>query len=348
MPAPGPSPALPSARDTASDPERPGFKRVEVFYGTDRRPVEGADPKESPAEYYGSERGELRYGTLVVSIPERHEAGVIERPSCNGEDPSRHISLVRLTPLDDEAWFDRLGGSLAGAGKDEVLVYIHGYKTSFERAVHKAGQLAYDLSFAGVPVAYSWPSEGSFGAYMKDAETAVLSAPKLASFLGQLLESVGRGKVHVLAYSLGNRVLSGALRSLTAERSDGQRLLGQVILAAPDVNADIFRELIAPEIRGIAERITLYASSKDRMLDLAQKANGYWRAGQAGDSIVVVEGIDTVDASRMETDLLGHGYFSENKRVVDDLFLLIRHRLPPEERNLRTVSREDRGYWLIP
>lgn len=365
---PGPE----SVEDTAA---APAYTEMEVFYGTDRTPTGAADA----ASRYGPEPGDLHFGTVRVSIPLRHEAGRLEGPALacvDDSDPGEHIALVDLTPLDDDEWNARLAVALGASERDEILVYVHGYNTSFESAARRSAQLAFDISFRGVPAVYAWPSKGTLSGYPSDAETVVLSAPRLATFLRALADRAGPGKVHVVAHSLGNRLLTGALRRLmvdeavpgvagaaaedpvgaaaaeeagsVAEDPGGARLLGQVIMAAPDVNARIFAEQIVPEIRGIAERITLYASARDRALQMSRQFSDYPRAGQAGEDVVVLEGLDTVDASRAVTDLLGHGYFSENKRLVDDIFLLVRHELPPPERNLRRVPHGDLAYWAIP
>jgi esterase/lipase superfamily enzyme len=50
----------------------------------------------------------------------------------------------------------------AKSNPDEALVFIHGFNNSFEDALRRAGQLAYDLRFDGPVFAFSWSSEGSF------------------------------------------------------------------------------------------------------------------------------------------------------------------------------------------
>ncbi len=42
-------------------------------------------------------------------------------------------------------------------------------------------------------------------------------------------------------------------------------------------------------------------------------------------------------ASAIDTDLLGHGYFAENKELIDDIFLILRHGFPAPDRNLTRI-----------
>jgi esterase/lipase superfamily enzyme len=72
--------------------------------------------------------------------------------------------------------------------------------------------------------------------------------------------------VHVIAHSMGNR---GLLRSMQRIASGAQHtartVFGHIVLAAPDIEARVFRDLVRVYER-VAVRTTLYASSKDRAL----------------------------------------------------------------------------------
>jgi len=47
---------------------------------------------------------------------------------------------------------ERLFGARAYLG--QALVFVHGYNTSFDNAIRRAGQLAYDLGFDGPVFAF--------------------------------------------------------------------------------------------------------------------------------------------------------------------------------------------------
>ena len=51
------------------------------------------------------------------------------------------------------------------------------------------------------------------------------------------------------------------------------------------------------------------------------------------DDLLVVDGIDTIDASLVETGLMGHSYYGESRSVMSDLFDLLHNNSPPEERH---------------
>ena len=93
--------------------------------------------------------------------------------------------------------------------------------------------------------------------------------------------------------------------------------------------------------------MTLYASSRDKAL-LAAKGlrDGYPRAGDLSDGVVLVSGIDTVDVSVLDTSFTGHSYYADNESVIADLFYLIHEGLAPSERfRLRPVTVNHTQYW---
>ena len=127
---------LPSPGDTAPPP---GFVRMEVFYGTDRKPV----PTGTGLPAYGKEiDSELHLGSVVVSIPKRHAPGAVETPSLScfgvGPDPAEHVALLDIQLLDRPTWVTRFRSALENSTEPEALVYIHGYKRSFRaRGAHR-------------------------------------------------------------------------------------------------------------------------------------------------------------------------------------------------------------------
>ena len=317
-----------------------------MFYGTDREPTGNTEPR----RFYGSDRGELSFGSVMVSIPKRHAPGALEAPTVScfgaGRDPTQHVALLELRPLDRPVWLDRLRAAFESSKEPEALVYIHGYRRSFEVAARRAAQLAFDLNFPGVPLLYSWPSKDEIEDYIADYQAVEETTLHLADFLQEVTRNTGARRVHVIAHSLGNRALTNALQVIAAD-PPASPVFSNIILSAPDVSAAVFVEQIAPRIQGIARRTTLYASSPDKALQASESLRQSRRLGQAGETIVVLEGMDTIDASRVDTDWIGHGYIATTKQVIDDVFMLLTHDLPPADRNLEPLEKGDLTYWAL-
>jgi esterase/lipase superfamily enzyme len=75
--------------------------------------------------------------------------------------------------------------------------------------------------------------------------------------------------------------------------------------------------------------VTLYASSKDMALKASKEVHGYPRAGDAADGILVMPGIDTIDASNVDDSMLAHSYFVESIPVISDIANMLRTRATP-------------------
>ena len=129
-----------------------------------------------------------------------------------------------------------------------------------------------------------------------------------------------------------------ALKLLVLSKPTPAPHFNQIILTAPDIDSGVFVR-IAKVIRGSAERITLYASSHDIALAASKKKNAsYPRAGDCSDSVAVVSGVDTIDASAVDTNLIGHFYYAENRSVLSDIFTLLRDGGPPPRFGIRPVE----------
>ena len=330
-----------AARPAGAEPPD-GYAVVKVFFGTDRN-VTG---KHEPAEYYGGGRGELSYGTADVSIPRDHRMGQLEAPSLwrleFRPDPARHVVLLRLEPFAKDAFIDRLGATVATSPNRDALLFIHGYNVSFEDAARRTAQISYDLGFSGIPLLYSWPSEGALLRYSVDENNVRWTVSHFTEFLRLALTQIGARVVHVIAHSMGNRCLTEALRVFNpAALGPGAAAMGQVIFAAPDIDSETFVDL-AREFHREAARYTLYASSADRALLASKAVNGYPRAGDAGPGLVIADGVDTVDATLVDTNLLGHSYIGDNNSILADVFDLLKDGSPPTAR-FRLAPRDKDG-----
>ena len=330
----------------------PNYKTVRVFYATDRTATGHAEP----ANFYGSDRDPnetLSLGTCDVSIPRDHRPGELEAPSIwrleFREDPAKHVVLLGVYPEKQKGQFyTDLGTAVAASPNREAFVFIHGYKTTFEDAARRTGQLAYDLGFNGAPIFYSWPSKGDLTGYSADEGTIIWTAPHLTAFLQQVAVQSNAKTVHLIAHSMGNRALTQALANLATLPPETPRPhFREIILAAPDIDRDIFKQLAAAVARN-ADRVTLYASSHDEALAASKKLHEFPRAGEAGRSLLVLKGIDTIDVSSVDSSFLGHSYFGDNTSVISDIRRLLTLGAPPNQRTcLSEASVLDLAYWVF-
>jgi esterase/lipase superfamily enzyme len=324
------------------------YATVRVLYATNRQTTASASTP------YGTDpSADVSYGYSDVSIPRDHRLGELEAPSIwrleFREDPEKHVVVLTTRQEAAGAFYRRVGDRLSQSAKREALVFVHGFNETFEDAVKRTAQIAYDLAFDGPAIAFSWPSQGSLSpaGYLKDQRNADVSARALEELLTRLKGTNRQITIHLVAHSMGNRVLARALEHIGGNVGDAAtRPMRDVVMMAPDVDADLFRQ-VAPQIAASAERVTLYASSRDAALQAAQQLAGYPRAGEAGPHIVVVVGVDTIDASAVNTSVLGvgHQYYADNSTILSDLFGLIRGRRPGDRFGLESVNGPTGVYW---
>ena len=301
---------------------------------------------------YGNERGESQLGTCEVSIPKYHQVGEVERPSILRldftEDPKKHVVLLDVQQRQPEEFFASLKAKVGQSKSKEAMVFVHGYNVTFEAAARRTAQLAYDLKFDGPPIFFSWPSQGGLLQYAVDETNVVWATPHLKDFLASVASHSGAKSVHLIAHSMGNRALTSALVSLAHKLKSEAPMFREVVLTAPDIDADVFKRDIAPFITRAAHRVTLYASSNDEALALSKRLHGYARAGDSGAELVVVKGLDTIDVSNVDTSLLGHSYYGSNDTVLTDMFYILTEPKPASERRwLAPVSLGRLTYWVF-
>ena len=323
---------------------------VRILYATDRRRTNSS----RPVDFYSGERGaddRLSYGTCDVSIPRDHRMGVLETPTMwkleLRYDPEKHVTVLNINEKVAGDFFSELQSRVASSAAKQAFVFIHGYNVSFEDAARRTAQLAYDLGFDGAPILYSWPSGACMPCYPADEASVDWTTVHLKSFLQDIAARSGARSVNLIAHSMGNRALTKALQAMASESQRGSLPFRQVILAAPDIDAGVFQQL-AQAIQKTCSKVTLYASSADKALAASTKFHRYPRAGQTSPAVVIVPGIDTIDASALDTGFLGHSYFAENTSILTDIIRLFRFGKSPGERcGMIPNPQTDPQYWVF-
>jgi esterase/lipase superfamily enzyme len=121
-------------------------------------------------------------------------------------------------------------------------------------------------------------------------------------------------------------------------------------MAAADIDVDEFRQL-AQKMKQSTDTLTVYVSGTDKALQASKDLARYGRLGQAGPGVVLIPGIDTIDATDVDRGFfwdIDHSYFGETTTVVDDLFELIPCGWKVGDRDaLRSVGSRDPRLWRL-
>jgi esterase/lipase superfamily enzyme len=319
---------------------------IRVYYATDR----SRTALSAPHKIFGNARGTLSYGSCEVSVPINrrsgsHEAVEVARLEFQ-EAPPDYPSLRKVSPREYDAYLEGLRAVIAKSAKKSAFVFVHGYNVSFASAARRTAQLKYDLGFDGAPIFFSWPSKGRADSFTADEADVEWAQPDLKEFLKELAGNTKVKNIYLIAHGMGNRALAKAYIYLISERPELKKMFREVILVAPDIDSDLFKRDIAPALAASATRTTLYSSSRDLALRAATKFQNYPRAGDSGANLLLLEGIETIDASSVNTALMRNPRLSGENSLVSDLYYLIRDGKRPAERTgLRTMNATSGQYW---
>ena len=328
---------------------------VKVYFATDRQ----RDLGKPPAQRFSGERsltggnggsdGALSYGSCDISIPRDHRMGQLESPALwrleFREDPAKHVVLLDATVQDHDSFFAALKTQVRASAGKSAFIFVHGYNVTFEDAARRTGQMAYDLGFDGAPVFYSWPSRGDIAAYTIDENNIEWSTPHLTAFLADFLANTAAAQVYLIGHSMGNRGLARACGELIVQQPALAQRIAAIILTAPDIDAQVFQQQIAPQLTAAQHPVTLYASSEDLALAASKAVHGYPRAGDSGAGMLILPGVETIDATGVDTGFLKHSYFAEQRSALSDMFYLIHNNARADQRFLDAVDTPRGRYW---
>lgn len=267
--------------------------------------------------------GEMRDSLQMIGVPPGHQVGQLERPSIGAPDPSRHFALLKRRGLDETAFLTELASHLSGriGSNRDVLLYVHGFNTGYDEARFRLAQIVQDGRFGGVPVLFTWPSTNNLLDYGAAKENATVSRDALAKVIRQLTETPDVGRVHILAHSMGAWLTMEALRqdAIAGSPKLSERL-GDVMLAAPDIDLNVFRQQLA---RLDPSHVFVLVSANDRALSLSRTLAGDRpRLGaldpKNGTDRAALEalGVRVYDLTREADIFIGHGAYADAPDAV--------------------------------
>ncbi|MCK1367992.1 alpha/beta hydrolase [Bradyrhizobium sp. 62] len=252
--------------------------------------------------------------------PERATTMTVARAKLVAPDESR-LSLAsvglgdwrldRVEPVSTD-----VGDLVAQSGGGDVLIYVHGFKQTFETAVLDGAHLSDGIKFRGRTMVFSWPSKAGLFDYAYDRDSAMWSRDEFEHVLSALVSAPGTGRVNIVAHSMGTMLSLESLRQLYSRYGDTvTSKIGAVVFAAPDIDMDVFSSAIH-RIGPLAGKITVIASTNDRALALSgQIAGGMTRVGAAEKAVLAQLGVRVVDASQEGWGIINHDLFLSNAEV---------------------------------
>jgi esterase/lipase superfamily enzyme len=260
-----PTNVLAPVADTA-----PATSRVTMLVGTTR------GRSEDPGEMFTGERGlATAFADITVSIPEdsKRKVGEVAWPKRLPADPETEFATLKAEEIDRETAVARLNQAVKATPDRSVLVFIHGFNNRFEDSVYRFAQIVHDSKVRSVPILATWPSRGSVLAYGYDRESTNYTRNALEELFQFLARDPDVKEVSILAHSMGNWLAIESLRQMAIRNGRLPAKFKNIMLAAPDVDVDVFRSSIA-DMGAPRPQFTLFVSRDDRALAVSRRVWG--------------------------------------------------------------------------
>lgn len=335
----GSQPGIERADDIRTD------RSYSVLYGTNRKPIKTGKVLEG---FSGNRSNYTSYGICRVNIPIGHRIGSLGSPWIRrifkGDD---RIAIDRIYELDSSEFWGEVTNRLRRfTHPKRALIFVHGFNTSFEDAVLRAAQIGFDLGVPSGIGLFSWPSAGRFLHYSADGVASEDSKFALADFIEGYATKTNAEKIDVIAHSMGSRCLIYAVEVLTSKNSPALGKLGQLILAAADVDQSLMRNMAQCSVSKF-NKTTIYTSSKDNAIKASRWLHNFPRVGLYP-PLFVLNCADTVAVEKVDLTRLGHSYMAEARSLLKDMFDILEHGHPPNKRfSLEPICDSNGSYWRI-
>lgn len=322
--------------------ELKGFSSELVYFATNREPAVTAGVQTDPDVYFGDDRGELSYGACKISIPYKRTPGTLPEPSIWSleftQDPEKHVVLMEIQRLPDATFWMQLRQKVDASPNRQLMLFVHGYCATFRDAARRTAQMAYDMNYQGPSMFFSWPAGSDLEGiheranYLKDLRRAEESDEDLIAVIENISRWSGEERVHLVAHSMGNFILTEALKTIddrNGSQENSSRFFDQIVMAAPDLDAKGFVRTSGKRIGKYCKRITVYVSKQDKALKLSRSVNGFEPLGLLNEySRKGAEArlYELVDASTAESGWFdsGHVYYGDMPEMLIDLAFVFR------------------------
>ena len=347
---------------------------LDLLFLTDRAKGDGVE------EPYTSERSRsIAFGSTIVEINDDRSLALGPTKELGRFPPipypltaasngmQRAPSVVEAHEQAKLRLQEEIARRLSIARRKEVVLFVHGYRESFEDAAMTMGELCHFLGRDFVCAIFTWPAGATGGrlfGYDVDYESSEYAVQDLVKVIRIIAATPGLERIHFIAHSRGTDTLASALADLSVQAYAGRSSpaqafhVGNVVLVAPDLDGDvalakIFKVFSDPDLP-FGERpdplatippspglkLTLYVSRDDKAL-----ATSGWLFGSIArlgridasmftpDQIAMIGNLDAVDIIEVRgaTDFFGHSYFVSNPNVSGDIVAMLRYGLRPNE-----------------
>jgi esterase/lipase superfamily enzyme len=207
----------------------------------------------------------LSFATYEVSIPQNRQVGSVP-PSFLGS--SAEFSATRASSMASLSAFSSTVLNYARnlRGTSEVMVFVHGFNSTFEHSLSRVAQMDLDFEFPAATILYAWPAASNITSYIHDIDSTTFARDGLVELLSGLASS-GVSRIVVVGHSMGARLAMEAVRDLRLKNETRFfAKLGGIALLSPDIDMDVFTAQLRA-LAGMAAPVVAYVSPDDVTLE---------------------------------------------------------------------------------
>jgi len=290
-------------------------QKHKVFIATTRQATEVVG-----AFYSANRAPDLGFASVVVSIPPNHVPGQLERPRKMPPDPTKEFAIIQPLVYDTSAAFvQALNQSLSKLPRQEqnILLFVHGYNNTISDSILRIAQFVEDTDFTGVTVLFSWASAAKTTHYVYDLNSAFTARSKLLE-VAEILAKTNAVGFDLVAHSMGALVAMEAIvQANLAKVYNRSGRLQNVLLAAPDIDIDLFRAQMS-QIPRTNLNYYILVSDDDHALSFSEMISGGVKKVGSANAVELAEmGVTVIDISQIDDSSSGaHSKFAGSPEIV--------------------------------
>ena len=355
--------------------------RLPIFFATTREP----DLQENHLPYGNTPSNDLRLGQTVIRFgndtTDWQDLYLASTDSAYNDtidlfiEDNKEIAVIKnadhyrphdpLSPQQQQ-FADSINNRIQTAGDKEIIIYVHGAKSSFLTATALTAEVEHFSGRDFIGVAFSWPTHQEIVNYIdgEDIRRGIQASKHLGTLISFLAEHTNTQRINIICYSAGGEVVSRALHDmglkspeLSAEQFLDKYRLGTILFTAADISVDNFLDRL-PLISKMSQRVIVTISDGDKALYTASilmkggKRIGMKSAEAREEAFAIANNItnfEIVDVSFAQEirgfDITGHHYWYRHPWTSSDIIILLRTDLPAKHRGLSYSELED--FWYL-
>ncbi len=300
-------------------------------------------------------RHNLRYGTVSFNPAKAkklrdfkiHILPEVDEDTLEKYANDKSIDKTRFPST--QVFDDLYQAGLEAEVREDILVFVHGFKSDLETALQTLCELhnkyveAENSPIRHI-VLFTWPAKKKLLKYRSDAYDATQSGFALARSMASLREYFQKKfvderkpmcdqKIHLLCHSMGNRVLECMVEGMLSIGFELSSIFGEILLVGADID---YYALEKPKplyrLIDLGERVHIYFHNHDKALGISELTkNAFNRLGRWGakntfnlpDDIYQCDVTPIQDDNGILHDTIHHWYYTNSPSVVGDIIKVL-------------------------